>query len=95
MPRGSKPGERRGGRQRGTLNRATADVKRLAEVYSHAAIQTLAAVMHNDQADVRARIAAANALLDRAHGRPAQAITGADGGAFEMQVAKVVHVHTP
>jgi hypothetical protein len=30
MPRGSKPGERRGGRQKGTPNRVTAEVKALA-----------------------------------------------------------------
>jgi hypothetical protein len=51
--------------------------------------------MQNTKADVRARIAAANALLDRAHGKPAQAITGADGGALEMQPVNVVDVHMP
>jgi hypothetical protein len=34
MPRGSKPGERRGGRQKGTPNKATAEVKVLAQKYA-------------------------------------------------------------
>jgi hypothetical protein len=33
MPRGSKPGERRGARQKGTPNKATAEVKVLAQKY--------------------------------------------------------------
>jgi hypothetical protein len=41
MPRGSKPGERRGGRQKGTPNKATAEVKLLAQKYAPAAIEEL------------------------------------------------------
>jgi hypothetical protein len=33
MPRGSRPGERRGGRKAGTPNKATAEIKELAQVH--------------------------------------------------------------
>jgi hypothetical protein len=45
MPRGSKPGERRGGRKKGTRNKVTADVKVLARQYGVEAIQKLVQLM--------------------------------------------------
>jgi hypothetical protein len=36
---GSKPGERRGGRQKGTPNKATADIKALAQEHTEAAMK--------------------------------------------------------
>lgn len=68
---GAKPGERRGGRQKGTLNKATKDIKTLAQPYGAAAIQTLVSVMKRGETHA-ARVAAANSLLDRAYGRPKQ-----------------------
>ena len=35
---GAKPGERRGGRQKGTPNKATADIKALAQKYTPEAL---------------------------------------------------------
>jgi hypothetical protein len=68
-----------GGRRAGTLNRATAEVKVLAQEYTAAAILTLAEIMANPEAPPAARVSAASALLDRGHGKPPQAITGLDG----------------
>ena len=61
-----------GGRQRGTPNKATADVKAVAGSYTTAALETLAEIMQDGTAPHSARVAAANALLDRAVGKPRQ-----------------------
>ncbi len=51
MPRGSAPGERRGGRKKGTPNKATAEIKALAQDYGPEAIEKLAKLMrgHDEQ----------------------------------------------
>ena len=41
MPRGAKPGERRGGRRRGTPNKATAEIKALASEHVPAIVKEL------------------------------------------------------
>ncbi len=61
-----------GGRQAGTPNKATADVKAVAATYTTAALETLAEIMQDDSAPPAARVSAANALLDRAVGKPRQ-----------------------
>lgn len=85
--RGSKPGERRGGRVKGTPNKATAEIKAIAQPYSDRAVKTLASIMESSDSDA-ARVSAANAILDRAWGRPSQAVLHSDpeGGAIK-------HVH--
>lgn len=93
MPRGSKPGERRGGRKKGTRNKATADIKALAQQYTAEAVEVLASVMVNTEHPPAARVAAANALLDRGHGKPPQALTGPDGGDLALTVKRIVHEH--
>ena len=50
------------------------DVKQLAKEASKDAIDTLIKVMKNDQAPVAARVTAAQAILDRAWGKPSQTI---------------------
>ena len=75
---GARPGERRGGRTAGTPNKATAAIKELAGQYSDAAVKRLAWLMENAESEA-AQVAAAKELLDRAHGRPAQAIVGEEG----------------
>lgn len=75
MARGSKPGERRGGRKPGTPNKSTADVKALAGKYGPDAIAELARLMTSAGSEA-ARVAAANSLLDRAYGKSAQVVVG-------------------
>src|SRR5262245_54757668 len=73
MPRGSKPGERRGGRQKGTPNKATAEVKVLAQKYAPAATEELGRL--STEADNEAtRVAASKEILDRAYGKPMQPV---------------------
>ena len=51
------------------------DVQDLARQKSPEAINTLVIIMNNDKAPPAARVAAANALLDRGYGKPTQPIS--------------------
>ena len=73
--RGSKPGERRGGRKAGTPNKCTSDLKELAREYTADALQTLVSVMAGGEGiPAAAQVSAANAILDRGYGKPSQTI---------------------
>jgi hypothetical protein len=79
MPRGSKPGEHRGGRKPGTPNKATRDIRELAQVHSTASVQELAKLAGvvkgvKGAESEQARIAALKELLDRGHGKATQAV---------------------
>jgi hypothetical protein len=50
------------------------DVQELARQHTPEAIETLAAIMRDKKAPPAARATAANALLDRAYGRPPQTV---------------------
>lgn len=65
-------------------------VKELARGHTEEAIATLAAIMRNDKEPSAARVRAAEAMLDRAWGRPETTtnVAGADGGPFEIQVVR-------
>ena len=51
------------------------DVQELARQKSTEAITTLANIMHDEKAPPAARVASANALLDRGYGKPTQPIS--------------------
>lgn len=70
MPRGSAPGERRGGRQKGTPNKATAEIKELALQYSDKALQKIVDLIDCDEP--KTAFAAAQEILNRAYGKPKQ-----------------------
>jgi hypothetical protein len=53
------------------------DVQELARQQSPQAINTLAEIMGDDEAPPAARVAAANALLDRGYGKPTQLVAQA------------------
>ena len=55
-----------------------AEIRELARAHTAEALGTLAAIMHSTDAPPGARIAAANALLDRGWGRPTQPLAGDD-----------------
>lgn len=91
MPRGAAKGERRGGRSKGTPNKATADIKAVARVYGPAAVEALAIMSglakpslklpHIQLAESeQARVGAIKEILDRGYGKAAQPMTGEDGG---------------
>lgn len=91
---GARPGA---GRPKGAANRATKAVKAtigdLARSHANDAIATLVEIARNGQSD-SARVAAANALLDRGYGRPAQCmeLTGKDGKDLVPEAPKGVLV---
>jgi len=62
------------GRPKGSLNKATRAVKEAAQEFSEQALATLAEIMTSPEHPAAARVSAANAILDRAHGKPTQAL---------------------
>ena len=67
MARGGKrPGA---GRKLGSRNKSTTEIKELAALWSEPAIMKLADLMESGETQT-IQMAAANSLLDRAHGRP-------------------------
>lgn len=75
---GSRPGA---GRKLGVPNKVNAEVREIAQRYTEKAVKALADIVENSESD-SARVAAANALLDRGHGRPSQSVSvsAPDGG---------------
>lgn len=85
--RGSKPGERRGGRKPGTPNKATADLKALARQYVPSAIVELARLAQEAESEP-ARVAAIKELFDRAYGKATTLI----GGDADNPISHVMRV---
>lgn len=69
---GSTPGA---GRKKGVPNKATADLKVAAAVYTKEMLLVLVRIAHNGESEA-ARVSAANSILDRAHGKPTQTLAG-------------------
>lgn len=75
-------GQKTGGRQKGTPNKATADVRSLAQMHGPAAIERAARLAGLVDAgdgmaeSEQAQIAALSIILDRAYGKPTQPISG-------------------
>lgn len=90
---GKKPGPpkgvRIGGRQKGTPNKATAEIKEIARKHGADAIERLAYLMTRAESE-QAQVAACKELLDRAYGKPAQAIIGDDDEAPVKTVMEIV-----
>lgn len=63
-------GKKTGGRQRGTPNKSTSDLREAAQQFTADALQTLVDVMKDEAQPAAARISAATAILDRGHGKP-------------------------
>jgi hypothetical protein len=53
-------------------------IKSLARAHTETALNVLAGVMNQPDAPASAKVAAAEALLSRGWGKPAQALTGGD-----------------
>jgi len=81
-PKGS-PRVEGSGRKPGVPNHATRDIKELAQQHGPAAIARLVELMNQTEFLAVAR-AAASELLDRAYGKPPQAVVGADEGPVKM-----------
>jgi hypothetical protein len=92
--KGFRPGQsgNPGGRPK-----ALAEVKALAAEHTRDAINALHAIATDDKKDERARVQAAVALLDRAWGKPAQAVevSGPAGGPVQQEVRAEVTPSEP
>lgn len=60
------------------MAKAPTEIRSLARGHTETALNTLAGIMVNSEAPHSARVSAAQALLDRGWGKPAQAIIGGD-----------------
>lgn len=70
----ARGGKREGaGRPKGAVNKATADVREAARAFTTDALETLAQIMKAGESEA-ARVAAANSILDRGHGKPKQSL---------------------
>ncbi len=78
---GKRPGS---GRKPGTPNKVTSDVKVYAASFTTEAIDYFVNVGRDDTAPVPSRLDAWNKVLDRAIGKPAQAITGDKDNPIEV-----------
>lgn len=74
-------GQKFGGRQKGTLNKVTADIRSMAQTYGPEAVDTLADIMRDETKPEAARIAAAKELLDRGFGKSPQSLDITSEGA--------------
>jgi hypothetical protein len=70
------------------MAKAKADIRSLARSHTESAIKVLAGIMNQDQAPAAARVAAAQALLDRGWGKPNQPLSGDDGGPLVVKIIR-------
>lgn len=88
--RGSKSGERRGGRKAGTPNKSTATLKELAREYTAEALNTLAKVLAGGEGiPAAAQVAAAKELLDRGYGKASTVLSGDEEGGPIQTVSQI------
>jgi hypothetical protein len=79
----------KGGRPKGSINKATVELQKLVRKRTPEVIAELIRLSVTAESE-SARVAACKELLDRGYGRPPQAlqVTGEDGGAL---VHRVIH----
>jgi hypothetical protein len=79
------PAKNKGGRPKGRLNKATAEVKKLAQKHGKEAVKTLVKLMQTGETQT-IKLAAAKELIDRAYGKASQAVehTGPQGDPIQV-----------
>jgi len=82
-------GKKTGGRKPGVPNKATRELKELAQPYAPKAFDTLLWIMEHGQTEA-ARVAAAREVLDRGYGRPAGSGTQVNVSATGQQATAIV-----
>ena len=85
---GAKGQPKTGGRKKGQVNHTTEDIAAYARVHSRTMVEVLVRIANNAQEPTASQVAAANSVLDRAHGRPAS--TTLLGGAVNAPI--VIHI---
>jgi hypothetical protein len=81
-------GQKTGGRTKGTLNKATADIKALAQKHAEAAMTELARLATSAESEA-ARVAAIKELFDRGFGKAKQPVVGGDEGDQPIKIAVI------
>lgn len=71
-------GKKTGGRQKGTPNKATADIKEAAQKFGAEAIELLIDIANDKECPPASRVAAVKEILDRGYGKAKQPIVGDD-----------------
>ena len=71
------------------MAKATADIRSLARAQTAVAIRTLTGICGSKAAPAAARVAAANALLDRGWGKAPQGHSGEDGNDIEIVIRRL------
>ncbi len=66
------------------MPKSVTEIRSLARSYTRTAINVLVGVMRSANATPAARVAAANAVLDRGWGKATQSIENGDGRALEL-----------
>ena len=85
-PAGKRPGSpKTGGRKAGTPNKNPRSVKELAGKYGNEAVEKLVHIMRKSKIEYN-KIIAAKEILDRAYGRPTQAIASDPEQPMNLQI---------
>jgi hypothetical protein len=71
--------KRFGGNDETSMPRSLTEIRSIARSHTRTAINVLAGIMNCSDATAAARVAAANAILDRGWGKPKQATENGDG----------------
>jgi hypothetical protein len=66
------------------MPRTVTEIRSLARSYTRTALNVLVGVMRSKDATATAKVAAANAILDRGWGKATQPIENGDDGALEL-----------
>jgi len=66
------------------MPKAVTEIRSLARSHTRKALNVLVAVMRHPNATPAARVAAANAILDRGWGKATQPLEGSNDGALEL-----------
>ncbi len=86
--RGSKPGEKRGGRQKGTPNKRTQAVTETLEGLGLDPIRGMAEIALDERVEVSLRVQVLKELCQYvAPKRKAVEVTGEDGGPLELEIS--------
>jgi len=73
-----------GGRQKGTPNKITADIKEIAQSFGEEAIKSLVEIVRDGEAPHAARVSAVKELLDRGYGKAKQALEHSGGMTYNV-----------
>lgn len=66
------------------MTKASVDIRSLARAHTAKAIRVLVGIMNETKSPAAARVAAANALMDRGWGKPTQPLSGEDGQPIQI-----------